>query len=69
MEAHLGPVDLATLPKAIEEQTEEEKRISKARKSLPPPESALSLHDIEVRLFLNSFLPMNHSRLNHEPSP
>ncbi|EJD01172.1 uncharacterized protein FOMMEDRAFT_135424 [Fomitiporia mediterranea MF3/22] len=45
-EAHLGPVDPATVPKEATEQTEEEKRIAKARANLPPPEAALNLADI-----------------------
>ncbi|OCB88868.1 hypothetical protein A7U60_g3963 [Sanghuangporus baumii] len=45
-EAHLGPVDPATLPKEAAEQTEEEKRIAKARANLPPPEAALNINDI-----------------------
>lgn len=47
-EAHLGPVDPDTLPKRAVEQTEEEKRIAKARANLPPPEAALNINDIAV---------------------
>ena len=47
-EAHLGPVDPETLPKEVTEQSEEEKRIAKARANLPPPEAALNLADIAV---------------------
>ena len=47
-EAHLGPVDPDTLPKDAVEQTEEEKRIAKARANLPPPEAALNINDIAV---------------------
>jgi L-lactate dehydrogenase (cytochrome) len=47
-EAHLGLVDLATLPKAESELTPEEKRIKEVRSRLPPPEAALNLLDIEV---------------------
>lgn len=53
-EAHLGPVDPATLPKEATEQTEEEKRIAKARANLPPPEAALNINDITVRFNLVS---------------
>lgn len=47
-EAHVGPVDPATLPKAAAELTPEEKRVKKARSNLPPPDAALNLLDIEV---------------------
>lgn len=50
-EAHIGPIDPATLPKAAAEQSEEEKRLTKARANLPPPEAALNLADIAVSLF------------------
>ncbi|KAL5527651.1 hypothetical protein ACEPAG_6452 [Sanghuangporus baumii] len=46
LEAYIGPVDPATLPKEVVEQTEEEKRIAKARANLPPPEAALNINDI-----------------------
>ncbi|KAH8118287.1 FMN-dependent dehydrogenase-domain-containing protein [Phellopilus nigrolimitatus] len=45
-DAHIGPVDPATLPKEATEQSDEEKRIARARASLPPPEAALNLQDI-----------------------
>ena len=51
-EAHIGPVDPATLPKSQPELTDEEKRIARARADLPPPEAALNLRDIEVLFFL-----------------
>lgn len=44
----MGPVDPATLPKTVQEKSEEEKRIEKARELLPPPAAAINLHDIEV---------------------
>lgn len=49
-EAHLGPVDPATLPAEAFEASEEEVRIAEARAALPDPSAALNLHDIEVRL-------------------
>ena len=47
-DAHVGPVDPATLPKAAPDLTPEEQRIKEARRRLPPPEAALNLQDIEV---------------------
>jgi L-lactate dehydrogenase (cytochrome) len=47
-EAHLGPIDPETLPKASFEETEEETRIAEARSQLPEPGAALNLQDIEV---------------------
>lgn len=55
-EAHIGPIDPATLPKDAHEQTEEEKRIAEARANLPPPEAALNLHDIAVSIYQNTIL-------------
>ncbi|KAI0944783.1 hypothetical protein AcV7_001493 [Taiwanofungus camphoratus] len=46
-EAHLGPVDPATMPEDVNQLTEEEVRIAEARQSLPPPAAALNLNDIE----------------------
>ncbi|KZT10355.1 uncharacterized protein LAESUDRAFT_644780, partial [Laetiporus sulphureus 93-53] len=48
MEAHLGPVDPATMPQVVYRPTEEELRIAEARKLLPPPSAALNLRDIEI---------------------
>jgi L-lactate dehydrogenase (cytochrome) len=52
--AHIGPVDPATIPAASERVTDEERRIAAVRAALPPPEAALNLHDIEVCL-LNAY--------------
>lgn len=46
-EAHLGPVDPATLPEDTLEATEEEDRIAQARAEMPGPAAALNLQDIE----------------------
>ncbi|KAH9928981.1 FMN-dependent dehydrogenase-domain-containing protein [Amylocystis lapponica] len=46
-EAHIGPVDPATMPEDANEPSEEDIRIAKARESLPPPAAALNLRDIE----------------------
>lgn len=51
-EAHLGPVDPATLPEDTLEATEEEDRIAQARAEMPGPAAALNLQDIEVRRVL-----------------
>lgn len=51
-EAHLGLVDPETLPKEVYQETEEEKRIARARAELPPPSAAINLHDIEVGALL-----------------
>ena len=48
-EAHLGPVDPATLPADALEATEEELRIAQARAEMPGPAAALNLQDVEVR--------------------
>ena len=49
-EALLGPVDPATLPQGAQEESEEEKRIARARKELPPVDSVLNLREIEVNI-------------------
>ncbi|GBE87570.1 FMN-dependent dehydrogenase-domain-containing protein [Sparassis latifolia] len=46
-EAHLGPVDPATVPVDHKQPTEEEIRIAKVKELLPPPSAALNLNDIE----------------------
>ncbi|KZT70521.1 hypothetical protein DAEQUDRAFT_725456 [Daedalea quercina L-15889] len=48
MEAHIGPVDPATMPEDVNQPTEEEIRIAEAREKLPPPSAAINLHDIEI---------------------
>ena len=46
--AHLGPVDPLTMPApSTEGPTDEEKRIERARKNLPPVDSMLLLDDFE----------------------
>ncbi|TFK55458.1 hypothetical protein OE88DRAFT_1621132 [Heliocybe sulcata] len=45
--AVIGPVDPATVPKEATQLFEEEKRILKARASLPPPSAAINIQDIE----------------------
>ncbi|KAG8959535.1 Cytochrome b2, mitochondrial precursor [Tulasnella sp. 419] len=46
-EAHIGSIDVATLPEGLFEETAEEKRLRDAREALPVPEAALNLSDIE----------------------
>jgi len=46
--AYIGPIDLGTVPRALNEPTAEENRITKARAALPHPRSALNLSEIEV---------------------
>ena len=48
LEAHIGPVDPATMPADANQPTEEELRIAEARANLPPPSAAINLRDIEV---------------------
>jgi L-lactate dehydrogenase (cytochrome) len=50
--ARIGPIDPATIPRAVSEPTDEEKRIAKARAALPHPRSVLNLSEIEVRTIL-----------------
>jgi L-lactate dehydrogenase (cytochrome) len=47
--AYIGPIDPATVPRALNEPTAEENRITKARAALPHPRSALNLLEIEVK--------------------
>ena len=63
-EAHVGPVDPETLPKQSKELTEEEKRIAKARANLPPPEAALNLNDIAVRVLKRILLLSKNEQLS-----
>ncbi|KEP55095.1 L-mandelate dehydrogenase [Rhizoctonia solani 123E] len=44
---HIGTVDPATLPAQLTQLTAEELRIQEARATLPPPEAAINLADIE----------------------
>lgn len=46
--AYVGSVDPSTVPVTVQEQTEEEKRIEKAREALPVPAAVLNLREIEV---------------------
>jgi L-lactate dehydrogenase (cytochrome) len=46
--AYIGPIDLATVPRALNEPTAEENRITKARAALPHPRSVLNLLEVEV---------------------
>ncbi|KAH9926689.1 FMN-dependent dehydrogenase-domain-containing protein [Fomitopsis serialis] len=48
MEAHIGPVDPATIPEDANKPTEDEIRVAEARQNLPPPSAAINLHDIEI---------------------
>ncbi|CCO26807.1 hypothetical protein BN14_00838 [Rhizoctonia solani AG-1 IB] len=45
--SHIGTVDPATLPAQLTQLTTEELRIQEARATLPPPEAAINLADIE----------------------
>ncbi|CAE6407514.1 unnamed protein product [Rhizoctonia solani] len=45
--SHVGTVDPATLPVQLTQLTAEELRIREARATLPPPEAAINLADIE----------------------
>jgi len=47
--AYIGPIDQATVPRALSEPTAEENRIAKVRAALPHPRSVLNLLEIEVR--------------------
>jgi L-lactate dehydrogenase (cytochrome) len=49
---YIGPIDPATVPRALNEPTAEENRITKARAALPHPRSALNLLEIEVRTII-----------------
>jgi L-lactate dehydrogenase (cytochrome) len=58
--ARIGPIDLATAPRTVNEPTAEEKRIAKARAALPHPRTVLNLSQIEVRTFS---APLKASRM------
>ncbi|OCH92207.1 hypothetical protein OBBRIDRAFT_751950 [Obba rivulosa] len=46
-EAHIGPIDPATMPQEAAKLTPDEIRVAEARSTLPPPTAALNLSDIE----------------------
>jgi L-lactate dehydrogenase (cytochrome) len=74
--AYIGPIDPATVPRALNEPTAEEKRITKARATLPHPRSVLNLLEIEVRTItqvkgisrLNLFLQKLAKSMLSEPA-
>jgi hypothetical protein len=47
--ARIGRIDPSTVPRALSVPTAEEKRIEKAKATLPHPQSVLNLLEIEVR--------------------
>lgn len=47
IEAHLGPIDPATMPVDANQPTEEELRIAEARKHIPSPSAVINLDEIE----------------------
>jgi L-lactate dehydrogenase (cytochrome) len=48
-------VDPATLPAFVEEESEDEERVRKARAEMPPIGAMVDLHDFEVTPSLHSF--------------
>ncbi|VDB85366.1 unnamed protein product [Peniophora sp. CBMAI 1063] len=47
-EATIGKIDQATIPRAVEEMTPEEKKMKAARDALPPVQAVLNLAEIEA---------------------